>query len=379
MSSKADHFAARVLRGGLFGVKRITDIFRKPATEIPEAPEKILLLKLWGLGELVLSTPSLLAIRKKFPQAEITLLTTRPLMPLYEDAGLFDKTVVWEDAQVRELPARLRAFRREMRENNYDLALNFQPLSNLAALLTYFSGAAATVGFLPPGGSKRDYTLSVPFNAEVPVREAFYDLARVVFCEGEPAPPVSPKLKVTELQQATATLHNWGVDKHTYLVGVNINPRPQSPFTTWPAEKFVLLAQAIEEIGEYKTVFFGTREEERFVSRHVKTMQTKPINLSGRTSIRQLAALLTRMQLVVSANSGTLQLAAALGVPTVGVFGDEPPLRYAPEITERHEIVWRETAESLEQDLSLDEVRVAVSDMLDHLSDPEQPPWLEES
>ncbi len=388
-----DKFAARVLRTSVLGVKRVTDVFRKRAQEIPETPARILVVKLWGLGALVWASPALRALRRRFPDAEITLLTRKGLETLYDATGLYDRSISWEAGTLGELPQAVRLFRDRVREPGFDVAVNFDGVSELAALLTHVSGAATTAGFVPQRGRRRGYTVPVVLDLGSHAGETFLDLAKAVGARPTEVTPVPPRLRRGEREQARATLRQWGGSPHTLLVGINMNASEFAMHRAWPGEKYVLLAQAIEEMGEYKTVFFGSPAEERFVSRHVKHMDSPPINLSGRTSVRQLAALLAELHLFITNDAGPLHLAAALGVPTVSIFGPESPERFGPPATEQHAVIWRKPAcgpclsflqgrvrrcthgEVCVREITLDQVRAAVQDMLEHLSDPEEPPW----
>ncbi len=391
-----DKFAARVLRKGVSGVRRITDIIRKPVTTIPKNPERILVIKLWGLGALVCATPALRVLRQRFPTAQITLLTAKGLDTLYDGAGLYDRVIPWDASSLRALPRTVRRYREAAREEEFDLALNLDGLNNLSALLALVSGARATVGFVPRGGRRRrGYTIPLPIDLSLHATRLFLQLTAAVDATSKNRALVPPPVRTSEREQAGETLREWGVDEDTYLVGINMNSSEFAMRRAWPAEKFVLLAQSLEEMGEYRTVFIGSAEEERFVLRHVKHMDTPPLSLTGCTSVRQLAALLTHFHLFISNDSGPLHLAAALNVPTVSFFGPESPERFGPPRNEKHAVFWRRPrcgpcvsflagsvspchlGDECLREISIEAVLGVVNDMLDHLADPEAPPWLE--
>jgi len=388
-----DRFAARVLHTSLLGVKRVTDVFRKSDTALPASPEHVLVIKLWGLGALVCASPALAAIRARFPEARITLLTGKGLESLYDASGLYDRSLAWDAEGLRELPRAIRTFRDRLCQAPCDLAINLDGASHLAALLTQTSGAAATVGFVPPGSRRQGYTVAVPLDLGGHASEAYLRIAAAVGADTDDTALVPPRLRTGEREHARATLRQWGIDEHTLLIGVNMNASEFAVRRAWPAEKFVLLAQTLEEMGEYKTVFFGTPAEERFVSRHVKHMDSQPINLAGRTSVRQLAALLAECHLLITNDGGPLHLAAALDIPTISIFGPESPERFGPPEREHHAVLWRRPkcgpcvsflrdtvapcsqGEECVREISIEDMRHAARDMLEHLSDPDEPPW----
>lgn len=398
--NKFDRFAARVLRTSVLGMRKITGILKKPVFEIPAAPQRILVIKTLGLGSLVCASPALAAIRALYPAADITLLARRGLETLYNDANLYDQALIWEVHRLRDLPGKIREFRDKATSAKYDLAINLDSLSQLSSLLTLVSDAPATSGFVAQAGQTRGYTKPVVFPTDGHVTSAYLQIPAALGSTGQENRLVAPVLKVTELAHADETLRKWGEDETSYLIGINMNADETALDCAWPPEKFVLLAQAIEELGEYRTIFFGAGDEERFVGRHVREMDTQPINMAGRTSIRQFAALLTRLHLFITNDSGPLHLAAALKIPTVSVFCTSSPNRTGPPASESHAVVWHQTegrtlltatandggrgdnipslvAREEVGAYSCEDVRAVVADMLEYLADPDSPPWLE--
>lgn len=368
-------YAHRVLRSSVVGVKRVTDVLRKPAKGLPENPETILVVRLWGLAPFLCATPTLAALRTRYPSSRITLLTTQSLANLYRDGELYDHVMTWDAEGLSALPSSIRRFRDAARAEEFDLAINLDFLSDMAALLTHASGSRTTTGFVRRGESRRGYTLPVPLDESLPAIECFAGMAKALNADTGDLAVIPPKLTSGETLSAEETLGNWGVDEHTHLVGVCMDASEEAVQRAWPPEKHVLLAQAIEEVGGYKTVFFGAPSEERFVSRHVKQMATHPINLAGRTSLRQFAALFTKMHLVVASTVGASRLASTVGIPTLSILFPEAAHRYALPESEKHCIVLRDSDPA--EELPLDTVRVQLNDMLDHLADPENPPWME--
>ena len=252
-----ERFASRVLHTSLLGVKRITDVFRKPATSIPRSPRTILLVKLWGLGALVCSTPAMATIRQRYPEARITLITQKGLDHIYDATGLYDNVISWNAANLQEVPRAIRSLREEIRDQPPDIAICMDGLSSMSALITQISGAKTTVGFVTHGGKSGGYTVAVPLDLGCHAIRSFLDLAKAADAPSEDTELVPPSLLTSEREAARASLRQWGLDEHTLLIGLNMNAGEFARRRAWPAEKFLLLAQAIEEMGEYKTVFLA--------------------------------------------------------------------------------------------------------------------------
>ncbi|MCX7934903.1 MAG: glycosyltransferase family 9 protein [Planctomycetota bacterium] len=132
--------------------------------------------------------------------------------------------------------------------------------------------------------------------------------------------------------------------QHKPWVGINMNAGEFALYRAWPPEKFAVLAQMLSDRWGCRLLFTGAANEETYVSRHIKHLSASFLNLAGRTSVRQLAAVLKRLRLFISVDSGPLHLAAALGVPTIGIFGPESPRRFAPLTNGPATMLWQEPA-----------------------------------
>ncbi|MFH0911136.1 MAG: glycosyltransferase family 9 protein, partial [Planctomycetota bacterium] len=357
------------------------------------SPKKILVIKLWGLGSLALAGRALLSLRKGHPAASITLLTTPECLPLYAENGLYDGTLSLDLDASGSTKDAVGSLATRITERGFDLTVNLEGLSDLAALLAGKSGAPATVGLVGDRGLPEPYTRPVSFLPEGHVEDLFYACARAAGgAEVEPG-LVRPVLREKERAFASHLLAGAGVDQYTLLVGLHVGAGPFQRHRAWPVEKFALLAQFLEEESEYRTVFVGGKEDVRSADRCLMLMARPGLSFAGGLSLRETLALLERLHLFIGNDSGPLHLAAALGVATVGLFGPESPARVFRRRDERHAAVYRPRACSpctsllgMEQglckeggrcvsDLPVEEVRAVVMDMLDHLSDPEEPPW----
>ncbi len=312
-------------------------------------PQSILLIKLHGLGELVCATPAFHAVRRRYPEARAELLTHESLAPLYEGAELVDRIIPWKADNFAEAREMAKVLRRE-RGEPYDLALNFDGCSAYSRWVALSVPAHAVVGFGPEGKSLGGYLPSVPWTHNRHLRALGLDLVAAVDAnEFEPG-LVAPPLSEHECAVADQTLRK-SADPHDRFVGINMNVSEWSSAPNWPAEKWVLLAQTLESLPEYRVVFFGTEEEQTYVSRHVKSLEM--INLAGLTTARQYAALLSRMDLFVSPESGAVQLAAALAVPTLSLYARARYFHAHPPVEERHVVLTDPPAHIAEMDLSL--------------------------
>jgi heptosyltransferase-2/heptosyltransferase-3 len=375
--------AAVRLRGAVRSVLR-------PPRPCPPAEEirRILVVKRRGLGALVCATPALRALRERCPRAELVLLTSPELQPLYEDAPLGVRPRALPDLSA----GGVRQGMRDLLPEPPDVALDLDGVDPVSRRLVWAAGARFLAGLAVRGRGGLD--AAVPPEPGRHAAEVFSRVAALAGAECPDAPVLeAPRVREAERARVAEWLAEWRVPEAVRLIGVNMNAGAFAPRRAWPGEKFILLAQDLEERAACRTVFFGAPEDDTYVARHLKHMENPPVNLTGQTSVRQLAALLERLDLLVTNDAGPLHLAAALGTPTVSVFGPGSPDRFGPPETERHAVIYRPPAcgacvdflsgrlgacrkgEHCVRDIPLEEVRRTVLEMLEHLEEPESPPW----
>jgi ADP-heptose:LPS heptosyltransferase len=387
---------------GVRQLKRITDHivkkFKSPKTEsivdiLPKKPKRILVVKLWGIGNMILAGMALKSIRKAYPDAFISLLTTKDCSEVYENNRLYNDVITFPQTSLATVQEDVLKLCSSLEIRKFDLAINFEGLSEIASFITSKSGADVTVG-MSSGSKGGNYTIHSPYSGKRHVEDVIYDCA--LAAGGAEVSPglVKPIIKESDKDFCNTAKYNCGIDPYSLIVGININSGTFAGERRWPLEKFALLAQQIEAQQEFRTVFFGSSQEHRYVGRCISLMDTPGINLSGSMTISQMAAFLEEVHLLITNDSGLLHLAAAMEVPTVSIFGPESPDRIARRDEEKHAIIYtpqpcspcismlgmskeecREGCRCV-NDITVEQVTNTVMDMLDHLADPEDPPWL---
>jgi ADP-heptose:LPS heptosyltransferase len=147
-----------------------------------------------------------------------------------------------------------------------------------------------------------------------------YSLTRPFFSEAENA-------------AAGLILEKEGVQKQDVLIGFNVNVSDLSLERRWPKQEFQTLAKALLKDLNVKLIFIGAPVDRAYVEEVLAGLggTGQVINLAGRTSLGELLAIFTRLELFVTNDSGPLHVAAALDVPTLSLFGPETPVLYGPK------------------------------------------------
>ncbi len=278
------------------------------------------------IGDAVMSEPALAALRELFPTAEITLLVKPAIAELLRGHPALQRILVYEDPGRHLGITGKWTLAGTLRRLRFDLAILFQNAFE-AALLTFLAGIPRRYGYATDG---RRFLLSDPI--AVPERmkighqvQYYLDMLRPL---GSERPAGSPRLFLSqeEEQAMDQRLAEAGVDESDLLVGLN----PGSTYGSakrWLPERFAETAdrlsqeQGMQSGRRVRLVIVGARGEEALGRAIADRMQVKPIQLSGRTTMRELMAVIKRCDLFLTNDTGPMHLAASFGVPVVALFG----------------------------------------------------------
>lgn len=288
----------------------------------------ILVIKLRYIGDVLLATPVLRALRERFPSAHLTTAVNR---------GTED-VLKWNDDVTdimtidrRRLGAEL-ALLLEIRRRRFDCVIDLTD-ADRSAILTRASGAPVRIGFnaelrwrgalytavvdAPPGLHRveRDLQALRPLGLEPKTKS-------LVLKTGVEDEAAAQKV-LTELGVATA-------DGTIPRPLVMMHPGARYWFKAWPAERFAAVADRVGEAYGCRVLIGGGREEQETAAAIIRHASSAPISLVGRVSLLEFAAILKRCVLFIGNDNGAMHMAAALGVPVVGLFGPSDPAEWGP-------------------------------------------------
>ena len=293
--------------------------------EVPIAPlnlrpgDRVLVTRLDYLGDVVLSLPLVDALRARWPGVDIDYLTRRPAADLLAADARFAR--VWTlEAGPRPSLALVRALRSRRYRAVIDLYSN--PRS---AWMTWLTGAPLRIG-----GNRRGrrhlYTrpITVP-RAIRRVTDVFMQYGAPLGIEAAvPAPRPSLAIAHDEARAADALL-----SRVSGKPRIGIHPGGKWSVKRWPSEKFVELLEVIEkEMGGQTVVFSGPGESEH--SEALRSRVPESTVFLDVLPIRTAAAVISRLDAMVACDGGIMHVAAAVGTPTVGIFGSSEPAVWFP-------------------------------------------------
>ena len=320
-----------------------------PLTPATFHPKRILVIRLDLIGDLVLSLTVVRALKRTYPEAEIDLLA----LPASAKVAKYDPNLseiipydpnIWRRPKALLQPEKWRetiSVLRRLRAQHYDLAISVY--ARWAALLAMLSGARRRVGYGPegfpgfmtdsvPGGVPGRWRHWAPLDNKHEV-DYCLELARVAGATLTPGDRI-PRLYVDKRThlEVEELLRQEGVQstlpgKPLIICHINSN---NGQSKRWPIPYWARLIDRLVRQEGAHVVLTGATIDLPQIEAVTKRMRERAINLAGRTSLTQLAALLQRADLLISGDSGPLHMGVACGTPIIGIYGPTNPLLGGP-------------------------------------------------
>lgn len=304
-----------------------------PTRELEAAPRKMLVVHAGGLGDLLMATPALRALRRRFPQCTIHFLGYPSLVEVFSGLSHFDKIIPSFDhtklrhpflsGHFREWP-RLLSVLAALRREKYDTMLLLQPQMSAGGAIRL---AALSLGLGIPNLVGRDtegrgffLTKRIPERFFEPKHEVerVIDVVRAIGVspDGRGLEVAIPK----EAQRvALELLQTEGIGHQDSIVAFSPGSRKNS--RKWDIERWAELGDRLSDKFGAKIVVVGGADETALAREIANLMGIRPSLLVGRTSLLGLAAVLDLSRVVVSVDSGPMHLASALSPALVALFG----------------------------------------------------------
>lgn len=295
--------------------------------------ERILVVELWHMGDVVLATPAMQRLREIYPESQITLLAKEHARELLEASGLVDEIVAydfpWTATSGKYRPDRYRrdeiaALVRKLKAERFDLSIDCR-MDLRSNILTRSIGATRRMGYDFGGGAfLLTDALPAPPADQHKVDDWLGLLMPLMTPGSNYGGAPDPMLRVThaERDEALATLAAHDVSPDDVVVGIHAGGSHAAK--RWSPESFAEVGRALAQRHDARLLVFVDPEGAG------GEMQAGENAIFVRTSIREMMALLTHCDMLLSNDSGPMHVAAALGVPVVAVFRTGNPSAYGP-------------------------------------------------
>lgn len=298
-----------------------------------DPPRALLVIKLLGLGSVLLTGPVLRGLKTAFPDARLFYLTFAENRWAAEALGLADEVWTVSSRGLGRLLKDYLAFRRNCRRERIDVCLDLEFFSRLPAVLTYLSGAPRRVGFWERALSSGDlFTARGKYNPYRHVTENFCSLAEQVGAPCAPAELVTPRLGDADLAAARAKLSDCGLgpDEPFVVLSPNVSDLG-AELRRWPQDRWAKLADRLWQEG-LPTVVIGAPSDVAYVDEILAQCapETRVRSLAGQTTLGEAAAVISLAGALAACDSGPVALAECLGTPVAVLFSTETPVIFGP-------------------------------------------------
>ena len=314
----------------------------------PEKVERILVFAYHGLGNFIMFTPALKLLRERYPAARIDLQVgnNTGCEEVLAGSALFDNIYNLPiSAGVRAWLARAKA----VRDTRYDLTINeFHSHSWPLALLIAASGAPFRLGHVTsPGWSRRFSRYSFVFNLPLKMREDEHEIERYIDLMAEAgARAVAPSaaatfIHLTDEDRAFARrfLEGGAGSMARTIIGFQPGTSPAMRWKQWPIERYrEVIGRVLADRPDSQIVLFGSASEEAMIREVAAGLSGRISLAAGKTSVKQVAALIEQCDLLVCNDSGLMHAAVAVGTPVAAIYGPTDFRRTAP-LGDRHIVI----------------------------------------
>ena len=293
------------------------------------------------IGDAVMAIPALEAIRRVRAKDEICVLARPAMADLFAGQAFADRLLPFDfRGRHRGWLGRER-LAAELRKERFDVAVLLQNAFE-AAWLAWRAGIPERIGYARDArGPLLTKAIRVPRAGEIPKHESHYYLELLRRAGWADPPREVPRIRLAILDEARAdaesALRRAGTREHSWRCAI----APGASYGAakcWPPERFAQLAdRLISECGA-DVIFFGSPGEKEISDRIRSKMNLPAVSMVGQTSMREFAALLASCSLFIGNDSGAMHVAAAVGLPVIGIFGSTDPDGTAP-LTEQFKLV----------------------------------------
>lgn len=298
-------------------------------------PRNILLVRLDHIGDVVMTSPAFSIMRARFPQANIMLLTNSAGSNLYKDDTRFDQIHVfnwpWHQPKVEEgfsleKLSELYKVIRNLRKQKIDIFVDFRGDLRFIFLFGVLTGAKFRMSNSRSGNSSLLDQIS-EFDVS---RHEVERSAEVVGCFVQPNTVLRPTLYIhtKEIGTMRERLSNEVEISESDKIAI-IGPYSSRDVKSWPPENF---KQVIDHLvsERYKIIVVGAPGDRNEAETLIRDFELNVYSFAGKTTVRELAVLVSLSSLVIGVDTGVLHLAACFDVPIIALFGSTRSIEFRP-------------------------------------------------
>jgi predicted lipopolysaccharide heptosyltransferase III len=300
----------------------------------PESVRSILVIRLYFLGDVLLSTPVIAALKNRFPDARLSVLIKKRALDILVGNPAVDDVIIYDEPERYHNPVWQLRLASRLRRARYDLAVDLTGDLRSSLLLL-----AADPGFRT---GVNHAGLGCLLDRRIPYRSTGHvvdHLLSALLPLGVDAGEETPSLYLTKEEQIQARdlLESRGITAGESFV--MLSPGAGSRLKRWRPERFGNLAERIKKELGLSSVVTGATGDRELADAVVASSGGAAVSLAGATDVRLLAAVAAEAVIFVGNDSGPMHITASQGTPIVALFGASTPERFAPRGA-RSRIIW---------------------------------------
>jgi heptosyltransferase-3 len=306
--------------------------------------KEILVIKLRYLGDVVLTTPVFESLRQFYPQASITALVNKGTETMLVENPNVDRIFVLERDKnhIADLKKQLSLIAK-LRKLRFDLALELTN-NDRGAAYSFLSAAKRRLGYRPKRIKILDrHLLFTDLVAQRPGEHIVDRHLRMIEHLGYQPQSRPPRLfwEREEKRKVEDILTRFGLSKkHDFIV---LHPILKAKYRAWRIEGYAKLCDFLKETFGLRTIMVcgKSQDEIDFTNAIADMTESRPLNLGGVLSLRELIVLISKATLFIGIDSGPMHMAAAVGTPLVAIFGPQNRLQWGP-YGEDHSVIQKD-------------------------------------
>ena len=281
------------------------------------------------IGDAVMTLPAISAVRQTFPGARITILVKPWVAELFHLCPDVDEVMIFQSPGPHDGVTGKWRLAGELKKKNFDTAILLQNAIE-AAIIARMAGIPVRAGY---NSDARGLLLSHSVRRTRAVREIhqtgyYLEMVKALGCQTSGADVRMQTGRETGLL-AESLMQRFGLERDRILIGMAPGAA-YGPAKKWFPERFASVSDRLAEALPVQTILFGSAGDRDSTDAVRRSAKIPILDLAGQTSLKEAMALMSRCRVFVSNDSGLMHVAAALGVPTVAIFGSTNTVTTAP-------------------------------------------------
>lgn len=281
----------------------------------PRQKKRFLIIKLWAIGDSVISLVLVKAIKKQYKNAEIDVLYRNQNKDIFESYS-FDNRYNMDKDFLRFLFKNLR---------KYDVVIDCEPYLNLSAIYSFLLGKKR-IGFSDQFRSKL-YTNKIKFNKKQHMVQNYLDMIRSL---GKKYDTLNLEKMIISQKSSKKAEDFFKKNKIKKCVGISVGVGGSAKNRMWYEKRFAELSDKIISELKLDIVFIDSGNNDHIVQKIKSNMKQKPFIATKNYDLKDRIAFISRCEVFISNDSGLMHVAAAQGCKTIGLFGPNTPALWGP-------------------------------------------------